>query len=456
VKRVLARAKARVRRAIYRGFRITWALQHDMSRRLSRPGALVLTALAAAAVAGFDTNRTVAYQAFAFLLFLLGVSAFAGVAFRARITARRNLPRFATAGEPVSYSIALHNEGDRPERGLAVLDDLADPRPSLDEFLKAREPGEERRNWVDRTIGYPRWSWLVRRNQGAVPGEYPVPPLPPRTEVEIRTQLVPDRRGYLRFTGVTLARSDPFGLLKVLRAHPAPQSLLVLPKRYPLGDVRLPGSRRFQHGGVALATSVGDSDEFFSLRDYRPGDPLRRIHWRSWAKAGRPIVKEHHDEFFVRHALLLDTFVSADHDGAFEEAVSVAASFACAVRTQDSLLDLMFVGPESYCFTAGRGVGHADGMLEVLACVRPCREAAFEALHRAVIERHAALSGCVCVLLAWDDDRRALVDHLTALGIETLALVVTADPAARARAPEWPRHVHHLVVGQVAEGLARL
>ena len=450
---LVARARARLRRAIYRSFRITWALQHDMSRRLSKPGALVLAALGASAVAGVDTSRTVAYQAFAFLLFVLGAAALAGVRFRARVTSRRELPRFATAGEPVGYSIVLRNEGDRPERGLVVLDDLADPRPSLEEFVSSREPGEERRNWVDRTVGYPRWAWLVRRNQGATPEEHPVPALPPRTETEIRAQLVPDRRGYLRFTGVTVARLDPLGLLKTLRTQPAPQSLLVLPRRYPLRDVRLPGSRRFQHGGVALATSVGDSDEFFSLREYRPGDPLRRIHWRSWAKAGRPIVKEHQDEFFVRHALVLDTFSAADHDDAFEEAVSVAASFACAVRTQDSLLDLMFVGPESYCFTAGRGVGHADRMLEVLACVRTCRDRPFETLHRAVIERHEALSGCVCVLLGWDDDRRALVDHLIALGIETLALVVTASAAP---AEAWPPYVRHLVVGQVAEGLARL
>jgi uncharacterized protein (DUF58 family) len=453
VKALFTRAKARVRRAIYRSFRITWALQHDMSRRLSRAGALVLAGLGAAAVAGVDTNRTVAYQAFAFLLFALGIAALSGIGFRPRIAARRELPRFATAGEAVSYALSLRNDSDRHETGLAVLDDLADPRPSLEEFLAAHEPGEERRNWVDRTIGYPRWAWLVRRRRGAAPIERPLPPLPPRTTVDIRAELVPDRRGYLRFAAVTLARADPFGLLRTLRTQPAPQSLLVLPRRYPLPDVQLPGSRRFQQGGVALASSVGDSDEFFSLRDYRPGDPLRRIHWRSWAKAGRPIVKEHQDEFFVRHALVLDTFSASDDDDAFEEAVSVAASFACAVRTQDSLLDLMFVGPESYCFTAGRGVGHADRMLEVLACVRTCRDRPFETLHRSVVERHGALSGCICVLLAWDDDRKALVDQLIALGIETLALVVTAGPGEEA---PWPPHVHRLVVGQAAEGLARL
>ena len=107
---------------------------------------------------------------------------------------------------------------------------------------------------------------------------------------------------------------------------------------------------------------------------------MRHIHWRSWAKAGRPIVKEFEDEFFVRHALVLDTFTDEPHSEMLEEAVSVAASFACTVLTQESLLDLLFVGAESYCFTAGRGLAHADQMLEILASVRACGDKPFATL----------------------------------------------------------------------------
>ena len=72
--------------------------------------------------------------------------------------------------------------------------------------------------------------------------------------------------------------------------------------------IQLRGQRKYQPGGVALASSIGESDEFVALRDYRAGDPMRRIHWRSWARVGRPVVREYQDEFFVRHALVLDTF----------------------------------------------------------------------------------------------------------------------------------------------------
>ena len=166
------------------------------------------------------------------------------------------------------------------------------------------------------------------------------------------------------------------------------------------------------------------------MRDYRPGDPIRRIHWRTWARTGKPVVKEYQDEYFVRHALALDTFLPAGGPR-LEEAVSVAASFACSVLTQDSLLDLLFVGAEAYCFTAGRGLGGPDRMLEVLACVEPCRDKPFEALAHSVLRRRASLSGCICVLVDIDEPRREFLRRMAAVGLECRSFLVTdRDPPA--------------------------
>ena len=113
-------------------------------------------------------------------------------------------------------------------------------------------------------------------------------------------------------------------------------------------------------------------------------------------KPDAPIVKEYQEEYFVRHALILDTFQETPAGRVFEEAVSVAASFAATVHTQDTLLDLMFVGPEAYCFTSGRGLGQTDRMLEILASVRVCRDKSFDSLRPLVLERAAILSSCIC------------------------------------------------------------
>jgi uncharacterized protein (DUF58 family) len=441
-----------LRRRTYRLFRAFSSLQHRLARRLTPAGRLVVAVLVGAVIMGPNTRLTTAYQAVTFLITLLALALTCALRPPAPLSIRRALPRFGTAGEPVTYRLAAVNAGAAVERGLSVLEDLEDPRPSFEDFVSTPEPGEERRNWFDRKVGYPRWAWLEEQNRRAEIGEQALGPVPPGGAAEVPVTFTPRRRGVVRFRGATLARTDPFGLVRALTRVEAPGSLLVLPRRHRLPPLALPGSRRYQPGGIALATSVGDSEEFASLREYRPGDPPRRIHWRSWARAGKPIVKEFQDEFFVRHGLVLDTFQPEAAGARFEDAVSVAASFAASLETQESLLDLMFVGPEAYCFTAGRGVGHADRMLEILACVRPCRDRPFAALHGLVIERQPALSGCIAVLLAWDDDRRRLVGALRGLGVPTLVLLVATPDE-----PEPPdAGVHRLEVGRVAEGLARL
>jgi uncharacterized protein (DUF58 family) len=441
------------RRAAYRTFRSAAALQHVLARRLTPAGRLVLAGLAAAAVIGPNTRLTVAYQAFTFLIALLAIATALSVRVPPRLGVRRRLPRFGTAGEPLAYTVMLQNPTRRVQSGLVLMEDLEDPRPTFEDFVSEREPGEEQRNWFDRTVGFPRWAWLVTRARRAVIDARPLPPLPAGEEVSVRIDVTPVSRGSLRFTGITVARPDPLGLVRSLVDTVAPASILILPRRYPLPRFELPGSRRHQPGGVALATSVGDSEEFLSLRDYRPGDPLRRIHWRSWARAGRPVVKELHDEFFVRHALVLDTFLPPGAHARFEEAVSVAASFVCGASAQDALLDLMFVGPEAYSFTAGRGVGHVDRMMEVLAAVRPCTDRAFGTLADLVLSRQAGLSGVICVLVSWDDARRALVDTLRGLGVPTLVLLVEDDERGE---QDDVGSVHRLAVGTIAQGLARL
>ena len=222
----------------------------------------------------------------------------------------------------------------------------------------------------------------------------------------------------------------------------------------------LPGAARFQQGGIALATNVGSSEEFVALRDYRHGDPLRHIHWRSWAKTGKPIVKEYEDEFFVRHALVLNTFDAEPNSEVLEEAVLVAASFVCTMLTQESLLDLLFVGHQSYCFTAGRGLAHADQMLEILASVKNCTDKKFAALEHLVMNHAPAVTGCICVLQRWDGPRKKLIEKLKALDIPLLVLVIVPPgggiSGAGRKLVDAFGTLHVLEVGKIEEGLVKL
>jgi uncharacterized protein (DUF58 family) len=427
-------------RPSYLLFRLVTGASHRASLRFTAAGSLVLSCLVLTGAVGVDTTQSVAYQAFGLLAAAAAVSALCLPFVGPRVNVERALPRVATAGAPFTYRVRVQNAGRAAVDGLSLREDFADPRPTHDAYNAA--------------IGIPtyrKWKRLVAANQLARVPERAVPALAPGAAIDVEVEAVALRRGISHSHGLIVGRADPLGLMKALARVPHSANLTVLPRRYTLPLLRLPGSRRYQPGGVTLATSVGDSEEFVGLRDYRPGDPLQRIHWKSFARAARPIVKEYQDEYYERHALVLDTFVAARDEALFEEAVSVAASFAYTIDTRECLLDLMFVGTETHAYTAGRGQMQAGNLLEILAGVRPCRDRAFSALGDAVEARRGALTGCICVLAGWDEERAGFLRRLRALGIAFRAIAVTRSPVADP--PHWLLAVQP---GKIQEGLARL
>ncbi len=441
-----------MRRALYRSLRLVSRYGRLIRRRFTGPGILALGALIATATVGVDTDQTLAYQLFSFLSFLILFAVAQGWSFRPKIRITRKLPPYATAGEAFDYRIELRNDRSTAESGLRLLENLLDPRPSFEEFVHGLGRPSEASDFLRRYSIWDKWQRMVAANQPAAFEEQRLPELPPNRLVEIRPRVKPQHRGAINLTGFTIAKVDRFGLFKAFVTHPKPDSLLVLPKRYQLPELLLPGSRMYQHGGMTFASSVGESEEFVGLRDYRAGDPLKHIHWKSFARVGTPVVKEHQNEFFERHALVLDTFTDGVSLRAFEEAVSVAASFAASIETQECLLDLLFVGGRVYCFTAGRGQLRTENMLELLAHTMPCEGKPFGELHEAILERRPQLSGCILVLLCYDSARRALANELRASGLPLITLILGEKPPSVAPEPD----LHFLELDRVQEGLARI
>lgn len=441
----------------WKQYRRSSGLKYWFIRRFTKAGLLALSLTCVLVGLGADTTLAVAYQVATLLGAALLVAFAWSFAKRPLFKVQRILPRFGTAGSPLYYRVRITNPTRDPQSSLTIMEDLGDPRPTRDQFLNNPEPGEQKRNLFDRTFSFYRWMWLMEQNKLACVAEQPMPTLPPGGATDLTLELVPRKRGILRFEGLTVAFPDPFGFFRSFRRMPLQQSMLILPKRYYIPQLAMPGSMQYQEGGVALASGVGQSDEFVALRDYRRGDPLRHIHWKSVCKTGRLIVKEFQDEFFVRHALILDTFAVNPRLDVFEEAVSIAASFACTVRTQESLLDLMFVGPQAFCFTIGRGVGHTEQMLEILAAVQPCTSKPFSELEHLVTQRLGEVSGAICIFIAWDDERREFVKQIQTLGIPLLILVVTKpnsrDLDAAGLTPDVFKQIE---VGKAAETLAAL
>lgn len=449
-----------VRRLLFRNFHLVYRFDQWIKRRFTQTGMVMLGALVISGVFGINTRATQSYQLFMLAFSALAIGAFWALFFRARFELVRRLPRFGTVGETLIYSVSVKNSGKRVQRGLQVREMLRARPPTAREFSRHRDTADIKRNWFDRHVGYPRWAAYMRWRRGASANESVLPDIPPGEWVSVRMHMTPHRRGFIRLETGLISRTDPLGVFRALCRAGRTESLLVLPKRYLVSWAELLGQSRDRLGGQSLAASTGGSEEFASLREYRPGDPLRHIHWKGWARMGEPVVREFHEECFVRQGLILDTFLPGDASEArFEEAVSVAASFACAAPAGSGTLELMFVGAEVYQVSSGQGPAAPDRLLEALACVQPTPDQAFARLRDAVVRRAHELSGCVCVLLSWDDDRRELVRTLRTLEIPLLVLVLAESgddtPLHPGPMADCPARFKRLRAGHVQRDLVR-
>lgn len=438
------------------GFRKVYRYDRALRRKLTAAGWLIAALAVLTMVFGFNTREALIHQLFGLAAALLALAALASWRFTLDASVKRTLPRVATAGVPFDYAIAIDHQGARALDSLVVEDLLELPLADARDFAAYKVSTDRSRNLFDRLVGYPRWVAFMRQRMGARVDPVELPALGARSRTVVAMRCLPLRRGVLRFQSVRIGRIEPLGLMKAHARRELPESLMVMPRTFPVAPLNLPGSRRLQPGGVAFAGRIGDAEEFVSLRDYRAGDTPRRIHWKAWARTGRPVVKEYQDEFFVRHALVLDTFGSRDPD-CFEAAVSLAASLVLMPRSSESLLDLMFVERRAYTMTQGRGLGAAAELLRVLAAISPSRDGSFAMLAEAVQLGAARVSGAICVLLAWDEPRRALVAALRARGIPLRVWVVaqSTEPLAYGPMASDPANFRVVTPGNLPAELLR-
>lgn len=240
------------------------------------------------------------------------------------------------------------------------------------------------------------------------------------------------KRGHYVLPGVLVETSFPFGIWKAQKLFPRPGSLLVYPHFHPLLSLNIPVGLRYHPGGIALTSYLGDSLEFISTREFRSGDSPRMIHWRSWARVGKPIVRECQEEYYCRIALLLDTYVP---DGSkkskfdcLESAISLSAAIADNLSRQEYIIDIFAAGPNLYHLQAGRSLAYLENILDILACLNHCPAPPFDRLEPLLLENLSQITTCIMVFLDWDGTRENLARTAARLGTSVKIIIVRDEP----------------------------
>lgn len=133
-------------------------------------------------------------------------------------------------------------------------------------------------------------------------------PIAPSHDEAIRTQyrFRPLKRGRFRWSGLTVEGTDVLGLVTRSREYPtAVTEMIVLPRAIPCA-VELPSAGGWGVSEAESGQTRGAGLEPRGVREYRTGDALRLVHWRSTARTGRVMVKEFEAGSQATVALLID------------------------------------------------------------------------------------------------------------------------------------------------------
>jgi uncharacterized protein (DUF58 family) len=178
---------------------------------------------------------------------------------------------------------------------------------------------------------------------GATTVAVPLLRLRPRRDTVAEYPVPTDRRGVVDIGPLRVERRDPLGVARVARTHGGTSRVWVYPTVHPLaavpvGVVRSLDGRidRVPHGSIT----------FDALREYVIGDELRHVHWRTTARVGELMVREHVDTALPRLVVLLDDRAGVQTPDSFEAACEAAASIVVAAHREDLPLVLHLVsGP---------------------------------------------------------------------------------------------------------------
>lgn len=240
------------------------------------------------------------------------------------------------------------------------------------------------------------------------------------------------RRGRYVWRSVQAAASDPFALFETRLELAAPGTLHVLASRPPIKGLRLRPRQTRPTAGPHLSRRAGLGTDFFGVREYQPGDSLRRIAWRLAARhPGEFYSREYEQEEMADIGLLLDarTAVNLINGGErlLDYSIQAASLLAEGFLNAGDRVSLLVLGRQVTRVFPGTGKRQNLAIQEALAGCQPGDKVSFETLRYLPVKLFPGRSTLVVVSPLRREDISPLT-RLRAAGYQVIA--VSPDPIA--------------------------
>ncbi|HLK91586.1 MAG TPA: DUF58 domain-containing protein [Polyangia bacterium] len=300
-----------------------------MRRRLppTREGWWFLLATLFVGAVALEAGINLFFLTFGMMACLLAANGLLSTLGLSGLRVQRILPPAVHAGTPYLMGIALENRKRRLPSFSVEVEDLVEGRP------------------IDKRC------YFLKLPAGR------------RQETSYRHTIA--RRGRHKLSGFRLTTKFPFGLMSRAREVVDPAEVIV----YPALAVLAPALLRALPAPPAAGREKGPSrqGELAGLRAFRPGDDPRGIHWRSSARRGMLLVREHEDDDGREATIVLDNHAHAGA-AAFELAVSRTAALCVELSRRGMAVGLATRGGE---IPPSAGPAHLARLLRLLALIAP-------------------------------------------------------------------------------------
>ena len=260
------------------------------------------------------------------------------------------------------------------------------------------------------------------------------------------------KRGWFSLSPTQIESGDIFGLFTTVKKFKSNQRLLVIPFMYDIQFFLAPYG--ILPGGKALREKTLDVTPYAAgVREYVPGDPLKRIHWPSSIRKQMLIVKEFEKDPLAEVWIFLDARNSAHirsnetgladlnqiwwgrYQNAFylppdtaEYGISIAASLAKYFLNQKREVGLVSTGQNYMVLSAERGERQLGKILETLAVLEPQGDLPLWALVSAQAGHLAR--GSTVVLITPETDEQILILSMELIHRGLIPVIILIDPAS--------------------------
>jgi uncharacterized protein (DUF58 family) len=199
----------------------------------------------------------------------------------------------------------------------------------------------------------------------------------------VSAPVLPQRRGRLQFRRVVVQSSFPFGIYSRSIRFEQPAEVLVYPPLYRLERQLLSKLSTPDHQGRTSMEKPGGVEDFYGLREYRPGDSLRTVDWKRSASRMTMVSREHELPQAPKVRIVLDLTSQPESkvkapeptadgrnlqlpESPVERAISLAASLVCEAYLRGCEVGLTALGVECPTFRPHHSVPHRTQILDAL------------------------------------------------------------------------------------------